>query len=239
LPLSGSTVNVFRWVGELGYYFDIDRLAYYLRARPYNPAIARFLSRDPSRRIWNMYEYVDGTPSMSVDPSGRLVKCRPITAVKCVTRLNPQRIACELSFTAGYCVGSCIAPYTSVPLAECITNWICETDTGPRNCETAFPDVPVCSADYFKTNREACRKCNQGNDCRPDNGTTWGPGGPGDPIETPGLTGIIWHYACKKGNVLCPSSVLCGKCCVDTPQGPNVVTRCKCADPFESWYDLD
>jgi RHS repeat-associated protein len=71
---SGSTVNVFRWVGELGYYYDIDRLAYYLRARPYNPAIARFLSQDPTGSIgsqWNLFEYVVGNPINLSGPSGR------------------------------------------------------------------------------------------------------------------------------------------------------------------------
>jgi RHS repeat-associated protein len=71
---SGSAVNVFRWVGELGYYFDIDRLAYYLRARPYNPAIARFLSQDPIGFIgskWNLYSYVGCAPVQWTDPSGK------------------------------------------------------------------------------------------------------------------------------------------------------------------------
>ena len=71
-----TTVNVFRWVGELGYYLDIDRLAYYLRARPYNPAIARFLSQDSlgfEGSQWNLYEYVDSQPIIRFDPSGLYV----------------------------------------------------------------------------------------------------------------------------------------------------------------------
>jgi RHS repeat-associated protein len=70
---SGTTVNVFRWVGELGYYYDINRLAYYLRARPYNPALARFLSQDPIGFVgspWNLYEYVRSSPVNIQDPSG-------------------------------------------------------------------------------------------------------------------------------------------------------------------------
>jgi RHS repeat-associated protein len=76
---SGSTANPFRWVGELGYYYDIDRLAYYLRARPYNPAIARFLSEDPmgfEGSKWNLYEYSRSTPVNVLDPSGLVcVEC--------------------------------------------------------------------------------------------------------------------------------------------------------------------
>jgi RHS repeat-associated protein len=70
---SGSTVNIFRWVGELGYYLDIDRLAYFLRARPFNPVIARFLSHDPvgfSNSPWNLYEYSNSSPHSKTDPSG-------------------------------------------------------------------------------------------------------------------------------------------------------------------------
>jgi RHS repeat-associated protein len=70
---SGSTVNVCRWVGQLGYYFDIDRLAYYLRARPYNPGIARFLSQDPIG-LWatqgNQYDYSLSNPIKFTDPAG-------------------------------------------------------------------------------------------------------------------------------------------------------------------------
>ncbi len=70
---SGSTVNVFRWVGELGYYFDVEREAYYLRARPYNLALARFLSRDPigfEGSPWNLYQYASSMPTVLVGPTG-------------------------------------------------------------------------------------------------------------------------------------------------------------------------
>lgn len=87
---SGSTVNVFRWVGTLGYYYDLDRLAYYLRARPYSPKIARFLSQDPLAFLGNQYStlrypitrnfglmrysYASINPTQFVDPSG-LITC--------------------------------------------------------------------------------------------------------------------------------------------------------------------
>ncbi|MEZ6099331.1 MAG: RHS repeat-associated core domain-containing protein [Pirellulaceae bacterium] len=70
---SGSTTNVFRWVGQLGYYYDVDRLAYYLRARPYSPKLARFLSKDPigfGGSKWNLFEYVNSMASQFSDPSG-------------------------------------------------------------------------------------------------------------------------------------------------------------------------
>lgn len=71
--ISGSTVNVFRWVGELGYYFDDDRDDYYIRARHYSPALARFMSQDPigfDGSPWNLYEYVESSPISRVDSQG-------------------------------------------------------------------------------------------------------------------------------------------------------------------------
>lgn len=96
---SGSTVNVFRWVGQLGYYFDVDRSAYHLRARPYSPALARFLTEDPigfDGSQWNLYEYVKCNPSLIVDPSGEL----GYYWQACVTLIYP---ACRIAY--GFCIG--------------------------------------------------------------------------------------------------------------------------------------
>ena len=48
-PLSstGTTVNPFRWVGNVGYYFDSVTGLQYIRARTYQPTIARWTSVDP------------------------------------------------------------------------------------------------------------------------------------------------------------------------------------------------
>ena len=48
-PLSstGSTLNPFRWVGNVGYYFDQETNLYYIRARSYQPTTARWTSVDP------------------------------------------------------------------------------------------------------------------------------------------------------------------------------------------------
>jgi len=43
--LGGVLQPSFAWVGQLGYYYDRDLLEYYLRAREYSPALARFLSQ--------------------------------------------------------------------------------------------------------------------------------------------------------------------------------------------------
>jgi RHS repeat-associated protein len=72
---TGVTVNTFRWVGELGYYYDVDRLSHYVRARTYNPRLARWLSRDRLEATAdnvNVYQYGGGNPLKLVDPSGLL-----------------------------------------------------------------------------------------------------------------------------------------------------------------------
>jgi RHS repeat-associated protein len=76
LSSSGTLVNPFRWVGEVGYYYDVDRLAQYVRARTYNPKLARWLSRDPlglGGNEFNLYRYAMNSPSVGIDPSGRVV----------------------------------------------------------------------------------------------------------------------------------------------------------------------
>ena len=72
---SGFTTNVFRWVGRLGYYYDVDRLAYYLRARPYSPKLARFLSYDPIGVAGglNLFGYVNNRVVIVVDASGKVL----------------------------------------------------------------------------------------------------------------------------------------------------------------------
>ncbi len=76
---SGSTSNVFRWVGEKGYYFDADRSSYYVRARHYSPKQVRWISQDPigfEGSEWNLYEYTYGNPVNFSDPTGKHL-CTP------------------------------------------------------------------------------------------------------------------------------------------------------------------
>ena len=41
------TANPFRWVGQVGYYFDDLLATFYVRARVYDPTTGRWLSQDP------------------------------------------------------------------------------------------------------------------------------------------------------------------------------------------------
>jgi RHS repeat-associated protein len=74
LNSTGSTPNNYLYRGEQ---YDPNLNLYYLRARYYNPATGRFLSRDPesgrpiSPKTFHKYLYASGDPVNRVDPRGR------------------------------------------------------------------------------------------------------------------------------------------------------------------------
>jgi RHS repeat-associated protein len=75
---TGSTRVSLLWIGQLGYYSDIETGAYIARARPYSPAIARWVLVDPSGFADgpNRYCYVQNDPIDRFDPTGRKA-CQP------------------------------------------------------------------------------------------------------------------------------------------------------------------
>jgi len=76
LPITttGTTPNNFLYSGEQ---YDSALGFYYLRARYYNPATGRFLSRDPEEgtpvdpKTLHAYLYAGGDPVNSEDPTGK------------------------------------------------------------------------------------------------------------------------------------------------------------------------
>jgi RHS repeat-associated protein len=74
LSSTGTTPNNYLYRGEQ---FDHNLELYYLRARYYNPATGRFLSRDPEAgnefdpKTLHKYLYAGGNPVNRIDPSGR------------------------------------------------------------------------------------------------------------------------------------------------------------------------
>jgi RHS repeat-associated protein len=72
--MSGTTPNNYLYRGEQ---YDSDLGLYYLRARYYNPATGRFMSRDPEDgnqldpKSLHKYLYADGDPINGIDPTGR------------------------------------------------------------------------------------------------------------------------------------------------------------------------
>jgi RHS repeat-associated protein len=78
---SGDSENPFRFVGQLGYFYDATLLQYYIRARHYRPALARWLSVDPlgySAGDESLYAYVRNRPVGPIDPTGeKFLGCDP------------------------------------------------------------------------------------------------------------------------------------------------------------------
>jgi RHS repeat-associated protein len=84
LTSSGSTVNPFRFVGQLGYYHEPTLGLQYLRARWYRPRSASFVSSDPVGTVLSRYAYVRNAPLVGVDPTGaRFPQCFPLTDWPC------------------------------------------------------------------------------------------------------------------------------------------------------------
>jgi RHS repeat-associated protein len=96
---NGSTVNPFRYLGRVGYYYDSDLAQYYLRARYYSPTRARFLSRDPLGMSDdpNTYRYALNRSINLFDPSGLQSADEPT----CEEIRDAQLWACDLIFLAG------------------------------------------------------------------------------------------------------------------------------------------
>jgi RHS repeat-associated protein len=73
---TGTTKNPFRYVGQIGYYFDIDVVRYWLRARYLSLSQGRFLSRDPigfAITDVNLYRHASNEPTNATDPSGQQI----------------------------------------------------------------------------------------------------------------------------------------------------------------------
>ncbi len=73
---TGSTVNPFQFIGQLGYYRDAASGLYYVRQRVYDPVTGRWVSVDPIQFRSggsNPYRYVGNRPVLDVDPRGLAV----------------------------------------------------------------------------------------------------------------------------------------------------------------------
>lgn len=82
---TGNSDVFFRYVGELGYYYDSEVDSYYVRLRNYAPATSRWESTDPLGYVdgLNLYLYSRNSPNQHFDPSGT------ISIIRTVSRLNP------------------------------------------------------------------------------------------------------------------------------------------------------
>ena len=71
---TGTTNNPFTWLGEYGVMQEGATSLYYMRARYYDGATARFVSPDPivslHPLLMNPYQYAAGNPVSNIDPAG-------------------------------------------------------------------------------------------------------------------------------------------------------------------------
>lgn len=69
---TGTTPIAMLWIGELGYYYDVETGLFSVRERPYEPENGRWTTVDPLEFIdgLNRYLFVSNTPPLIVDPSG-------------------------------------------------------------------------------------------------------------------------------------------------------------------------
>src|SRR5262249_45033908 len=76
---TGTSITHFLWVGQVGYYADVENSALYMRQRSYNASIGRWQSRDPLYYVLNQraYIYANNNAISMFDPSGLLCEvCR-------------------------------------------------------------------------------------------------------------------------------------------------------------------
>jgi RHS repeat-associated protein len=114
---SGSSAQPFRFTGE-----PLDGIGLsYLRARYYDPALARFMSRDrwqgtaSTPCTLNRYSYVQNNPASFTDPSGLRVTNAAGAGVKC--GYATWMVAGEVGYAAisGDAVGALLAGGVAVP----------------------------------------------------------------------------------------------------------------------------
>jgi RHS repeat-associated protein len=113
----GTTPNNYMYRGEQ---YDSDLGLYYLRARYYNPATGRFLSRDPEDgkpldpASLHKYLYADGDPVNGFDPRGRedlvekpLISYPDLAGPSAVSKVVVKYLICEaIGVTAGELIGN-------------------------------------------------------------------------------------------------------------------------------------
>ena len=69
---TGAVGISLQWIGELGYYFDLETGLVYVRRRQYGPAVGRWTAADPIPPIDGLlwFVYAENSPTYFSDPSG-------------------------------------------------------------------------------------------------------------------------------------------------------------------------
>ncbi len=137
---TGTTANNFQYTGQQrdG---NANRGLYYLRARSYDPALGRFLSRDPLR-FGNPYAYAGNDPVNLTDPTGlcpwgvpqrvcdagSAAKSATVTVAKVVA---PVAFQCAVWGGSGALLGGGL-PGAAVGCATGVTSYLLQ-EYGPNN----------------------------------------------------------------------------------------------------------
>jgi RHS repeat-associated protein len=127
----GTTKNPFRYVGQIGYYYDIDVVRYWLRARYLSQSQGQFLSRDPigfAITDVNLYRYASNKPINATDPSDQQI-VESGAAVGCATVVWPTGATIVVVGggveVAGGVAGCLLYQTVTQPLLEpTLTEWI-------------------------------------------------------------------------------------------------------------------
>ena len=69
---TGTTAIPMLWIGEVGYYYDVETGLFSVRERPYEPENGRWTTVDPLEFVetLNRYLYAQNAPLTHIDPSG-------------------------------------------------------------------------------------------------------------------------------------------------------------------------
>tara|TARA_R110000868_G_scaffold325463_1_gene586249 strand:+ start:4112 stop:5107 length:996 start_codon:yes stop_codon:yes gene_type:complete len=127
ITLTGTTINYFRWIGNVGYYWDEEIGNYYVRARIYEPAIGRWISTDPLQFVDGINLYLAYFIPSDSDPSGEQVRRK--------APVKPQRKPLKFKACCSY-NRSCYDCYPLPPETA-------ETKTLTADCELAPGEKPT------------------------------------------------------------------------------------------------
>jgi RHS repeat-associated protein len=133
---TGTTPNNYLYRGEQ---YDSDLGLYYLRARYYNPATGRFLSRDPldgnmtDPKTLHKYLYAGGDPVNAMDPTGRIELMEYLGTIKKVL-VSPGMVAARNALAAA-CFVIAVRTIAGAPtfvndLDKLTTQLLCATVSG-------------------------------------------------------------------------------------------------------------
>ena len=251
---TSSIVNPFGYKGALGYYTNAETNDIYVRARTYEPTIARWLSRDPLRftDAPNEYTYVWNNPVNINDPSG-MRPAYPVADMNiCRSVLGLVRTLWNVTHP---CAGALLSQFIDQPA---------NPDPCPKECKAAFKNVPdwLPVEDCFDRFLEYAMPCNTTNDqlaihLKGKNrfeGTVWPTGSPKNEDDLfAAIHGFQWEAkgTCKANcgpirhaGCCCPCTTECFVAidirdtydfCSSMPAGKTRYDPLWCACLFERW----